>query len=108
MKTKSIISVFLFWLMSSHVNAASTGNRTIKSIGCHVHDKTCYVTLDKEVSTTNCSSNSIRWYSNDANGKEILSLLMSASMANKQVNFNLDGQCVGTYPKFNYLNVVIE
>jgi hypothetical protein len=107
MKIKKVF-IILSLIVSSYSNATSTGDRTIKFIGCHVYDNTSYVTLDKVVTSPNWSLNNIRWSSSDSNGKEILSLLMSASMANKKVNFNLDGKCMGKYPKFNYLNVIMS
>ncbi len=102
MKKKSIL--FLLSL-SSFSQAATTGPRTIHAVGCHLHDNTCYVSVDKVVGSNECSSTSIRWKSNDVNGKETLSLLMAASVAQKKVTFNLDGNCMGVFPKFNYIVV---
>ena len=105
-KLKIIKSISLLAvLVSPFTQATSTGQRVINAVGCHLHDTTCYVIVDKLVGDTQCSSTSIRWKSDDANGKETLSLLMAASVAKKKVTFNLDGSCMGVYPKFNYINV---
>ncbi|MFA0132072.1 hypothetical protein AB4440_07175 [Vibrio splendidus] len=104
MKMKKIVLLLLLPL-GSLAQAATTGPRTIHAVGCHLHDNTCYVSVDKVVGSNECSSTSIRWKSNDVNGKETLSLLMAASVAQKKVTFNLDGNCMGVFPKFNYIVV---
>ena len=107
MKIRSIaIALFLFTISKNSI-AESSGLREIERIGCHLSDSTCFVEISgNPVGPESCRSTSIRWNNDSAaNGKEMLSLLMAAFAAGKQVNFNIVGSCYGTYPTFSYINI---
>lgn len=81
--------------------------KEIESIGCHLNDDTCYVIVNGDaVGPSECPSNSIRWKKDSSvSGKETLSLLTAAFMANKRVHFNITNTCIGKYPTFSYFSV---
>jgi hypothetical protein len=96
-------------LFSSTGSAATYVTSTINAIGCHNVDDTCYVDLETETGTSNCTSNSIRWYSDsDAGGSNALSLLMAAYLAGRTVHFAISQSvCVAdTYPAFTYIKLL--
>ncbi len=101
---------FVFLVASSLLNSANSQGfelKEIKSIGCHLNNDTCYVTVSgSAVGSAQCNSKSLRWRK-DANisGKETLSLLTTAFIAGKKVHFNITESCLGNYPTFNYFTI---
>lgn len=82
--------------------AEGTGLRTIANIGCHTEDNTCWADISgAPVGPASCRGTSLRFSTNSANGKNILSLLTSAFLAGKQVNFYVhDSVCYSAQPVF--------
>ncbi len=107
--SKFKITIFtLLSMVAVNSHAVGSGYRFINNIGCHLNDGTCYVYVDGDaVGPTDCSSNSIRWNKDNANsGKETLSLLMTAAIARKKVNFQISNSCYkyqAGYPTFTYI-----
>lgn len=105
------ILYLLLMLCSSVVLAEEypTGWREIEKIGCHLHDNTCYVTISGDpIGPPECNSTSLRWNeTQDANGKSILALLMSAFHAGKEVSFQADSCYLlqPMFPTFKYINL---
>lgn len=105
----TLVIFSLFNIPFSYSATGDSGWRDISHIGCHLNDGTCYVSLDIDVGPAECSSNSIRWNKdNAASGKEIFSLLMAASAANKKVSFHISEQCYGNFPTFSYMSVLMK
>ena len=105
------LGLFAALILNSTAHAAaSTGARNITSIGCHLGSTTCYADIDGSfVGPATCSSYSLRWDSNTTNGKEILSLLTAAYMANKKVSFYVIDTCYTgqtMYPTFAFINLM--
>ena len=89
-------------------DVTGTGPRYIQEIGCHLTDKTCFVTISGgAVGASPCVSNSIRWREDAPNGQSILALLTSAFSDQKRVNFAVFNDSCFTpqpqYPTFWYI-----
>ncbi|MBY3789041.1 MULTISPECIES: hypothetical protein [Photobacterium] len=105
----TLVMFSLFNIPLSYSATGDSGWRDISQIGCHLNGGTCYVSLDINVGPAECSSNSIRWNKDSSTaGKEIFSLLMAASAANKKVSFQVSDQCYGNFPTFSYLSVLMK
>ncbi|APD95717.1 hypothetical protein BM523_17900 [Alteromonas mediterranea] len=98
-----LLSSLLIW----SADAQSVELKEIKSIGCHLNDDTCYVTVSgTAVGPSQCNSKSLRWRKDaSVSGKETLSLLTTAFVTQKKVHFNIVESCIGNYPTFNYFSV---
>ena len=98
------------FLLSASIGATGSGYRTIEGIGCHLNNNTCYVYISGDpVGPVNCRSTSIRRDKETTNsGKELYSTLLAAAMAEKRVGFNISNECYGSYPTFNYVDVMIN
>ena len=84
---KLLIALFMLSLVTPLL-AQNSGPREVLNVGCHRHDHTCYMTISGDpVGPEACSSISIRWNKNDANGDAIFSLVTSAFYANRKVSF---------------------
>ena len=89
----------------------ATGPRKVVAVGCHSHDRTCYITIDGEAIGPNasCTSNSIRWSAiTDENHNEMVSLLTAAFIAGKSVSIRLEEDCFSlqpAYPTISYFTV---
>lgn len=107
MKIQSIALILSLSIFSVNSIAESSGLRDINKIGCHLNDGTCFVEISGDsVGPESCKSVSVRWNQDTAaSGTEMLSLLMAAFAAGKQVSFNIVESCYGTYPTFSYINI---
>ncbi len=111
-----VLSAVTFMAMSQFSFAESTAEdvtgvvyRNIEAIGCHLNDKTCYITVDEKVGLQGeCFGTSVRWYSDAINGKETFSMFLAAKMANKEIALYVKDGCFdggGNYPTFSYMSV---
>ena len=102
---------FLMVISNNLFSAESSGPRKILSIGCHNYNSTCYINIDGAPITgaTGCSSNSIRWDSqNDINGKSTLALMMMASSTGSKVSIYTQS-CYSqqpTYPTILFFDII--
>lgn len=99
----------LFILLFPAITYAGTSScdREILNIGCHRVSHTCFATISRTpVGPGTCSSNSIRWHSeNDFNGKIALAHLTTAFVAGKKVSFHVSDICYtyqSQFPTFNW------
>jgi hypothetical protein len=81
--------------------------RRIISLGCHVGDGVCSVTLEGAVfvrNATNCPvlSNEVRWDNADKEGRRAYSSLMVAMLAGKKVQLTVSGCTLQKFPKLAY------
>lgn len=107
-KTLFAIFVFCYFLNMNSLNASEVVNREILDMGCHLNDNTCYVTLSGEaVGPEGCKAINVRWNeSSTANGKNILALLTTAFVAEKNVKLRITDSCYGIYPTFDYITIL--
>ena len=111
---KKILTAVFLLFSSSAFAAVESGYRNIEDIGCHLNDRICFATLSGiPVGPVGCSHVSIRWETRVSdigakNGNAILSMLMAAHAAGRQVNFGVSEACFGpqpAFPTFIYLRV---
>ncbi len=81
--------------------------RKIISLGCHVGDGVCSVSLEGAVfvrNATNCPvlSNEVRWDNADKEGKRAYSSFMVAMLAGKKVQLTVSGCTLQKFPKLAY------
>ncbi len=104
-----IVLLFLF----SNVSLAAdypTGYRAIERVGCHLRDNICYAYLDgPEIGIPKlCESDSVRWVTDQPNGREMLSLIMSAYHAKTRMAFVIDS-CLAQQPSYpTFRNAITE
>ncbi len=106
---KYLLITLLFTLVNNSF-AFNGGTRKIDSIGCHSHDRICYVYVAGEPvgPKESCVSNSFRWSADtDPNHNEILSLLTAAFMAEKSVSFTLESDCFSLQPTVPAIRYII-
>ena len=107
MKKLLILLIVLFPLTSI---AENSGPRSITQVGCHRYNNVCYVAISGDpVGPEGCSSISVRWNKNEANGEAILTLATSAFYADKQVKLSIPATCFvtqDTFPTLSYLTVL--
>ncbi|MCG7549514.1 hypothetical protein [Pseudoalteromonas sp. Of7M-16] len=105
------ISLFLLVALFSKVTFAKQIDAKVNNVGCHVNSTICYINIESAIpSTNNCpkrSSHSIRWdTSNIKNADAILSILLSAQVAQKKVAiFIPDSVCVLGFPTLSYAHI---
>lgn len=84
----------------------------VLGIGCHLKDDTCYINVDRPVGVYGkCRNDSVRWFKNETNGKETLSMFLAAYMAGKKIKVNILDECFGAAdknPTFNYMALISE
>lgn len=113
---KRLMPILISLLISSvacaeEITGDVTGNvlRSIKLMGCHLNDATCYIDVDEAVGIDGqCKGKSVRWFKDAENGKEILSMFLAAQLASKQVSLNISTDCfagAGNYPTFRYMSI---
>ena len=82
--------------------ALATDKRTITSMGCSMHEATCWVVISgAAVGPPSCRINALRFSLNSVNGQNILSLVTDAYLAGRKVEFDVDyTTCFGPQPSF--------
>ena len=105
---KKILQIVLFSIfLYGNVVVASTQTAKITRVGCAITGNTCYAYIDQDIVTT-CPKNdkSFRFPSDGANGKEALSILLTAQAMNKSVQFGgASAKCHTGFPSFLWLSV---
>lgn len=88
--------------------AQMSHNGTIKSIGCHHVDGTCYFSMAGLNSTPNCNKIAeLRFDASTTNGKRTYASLFSAYLTKKTVVVNIPANyCYAGYSSFNYYSIV--
>lgn len=114
-KIKYIVMVGGIMLFTTGATAMeNTGDRKILAMGCHTHDRICFVSIDGEAigPEPSCTSNSLRWSADsDVNHNETFSLLTAAFLSGKTVRFNLESECFSlqaAYPTIRYFYVISD
>lgn len=86
----------------------NTGWQKIANIGCHRHNTTCYVSLENAAipNPAGCAKTAtIRWRSDDPNGDQILSLLMTIRETAREAKITVHGaSCEGDFPRLYYMD----
>lgn len=102
--TNKIYLIFL--IIPSLVNASVLLNdKTVKRIHVNLDSGIYFQTVQAMENLDGC--NSISWYHikpNSTYEKEALSILLSAKMSNKKVQFYLN-DCANGFPSVNYINL---
>jgi len=105
---KKIILAMIIAQTMVFAQTGGTGKRYIESIGCHKFDSTCYVWISGDpVGKDECSNKSVRWSTDDENGKQILSLLTSAYLSGKRAMFEIS-RCYpnqNEFPTFSHMKL---
>jgi hypothetical protein len=105
---KCVTLAVAFLVFSNTAAAAQDSDwRTVRELGCHRLDGTCFVAIDGAAVSggSGCTSNLIRWDSKgDGSGKNWLALFMLAKATGKRVRLYVDGCYVQhpTDPTFSY------
>jgi len=110
---KQELSLFVLCLIFSGFAAAADFESIftkVSSLGCNING-TCYIYPAETVPDTECSNeSSIRWEvgSSSPAHDEIMSLLLASKATDATVKINYDtrsANCIGGYPKLNYVTV---
>jgi hypothetical protein len=100
--TAQCLAALALMAVSSTATAAEvSGWRTIREMGCHRLDGTCFVVPGGAAVTggPGCVSNLVRWDSKgDASGKNWLALFMQAKATGKRVSLYVEG-CYTAQPQ---------
>ncbi len=103
---KYLLLSALLYPLSGHSDQ-NTGGRTIINMGCHnTTDGICYMNLSGDpIGPANCKSNSVRWDSTTAGGKNQFAIMTAAYLAGKSVSLNIPDFCFSLqpgYPTFTF------
>lgn len=105
-----LIALILSTLIPGTGFAQSSGARKITSVGCHIKDNTCFVTIDGDpVGPDSCKSNSVRWNSDtNPNGKLAYSSFQAATVTKQQIYLEISTVCYidqPLYPTFLWYSI---
>ena len=103
----SAIFLTIFGLLFSAASSANSIQAKVVKVGCHINAETCYVYLDKPITSDCTHKSSLRWGTDSSKNANIaLSLLLAAKAANQTVEFGGIQGCHASYPTFAFVSVL--
>jgi hypothetical protein len=106
----SLMAMFVSTLALSSSNSEAVtdiGWRTIKEMGCHTVDHTCFMTLSGAAfGPAGCTSAQLRWDADKMpNAKNFIMQMTAASIAGQRVNIVVSDNCYASWPTPHYYYV---